>query len=44
MEKLSLIDPELGKIKEEKKLISSKLDKINAIINDKEDKIQDVKQ
>ena len=41
--KLSVIEPELQKIREEKKVLSSQLDNVKRIIDDKEDKIQDTK-
>jgi uncharacterized coiled-coil DUF342 family protein len=41
--KLSVIEPELQKIRDEKKVISGELDHVKKIIDDKEDKIQDVK-
>ena len=44
MQKLTSIEPELAKIREEKKQISGQLDAVKRQIDDKEDKIQDVKQ
>lgn len=44
MKRLSVIDPELTKIREERKKISSELDIVKRIIGDKEEKIQDVKE
>jgi len=43
MAKLSAIDPELATIREEKKGISAKLDVVKRVLDDREDKIQDVK-
>jgi len=43
LKKLSSFEPELTKIKEQKKVISSALDKVKGLINDKETIIQDVK-
>lgn len=44
MKNLSKVDPELQTIREEKKKISGVLDIVKRVIDDKEDKIQGVKQ
>jgi len=44
MKNLSKVDPELQTIREEKKKISGMLDIVKRVIDDKEDKIQGVKQ
>ena len=41
--KLSVIEPELQKIRDEKKVLSSHLDSVKLIIDAKEDEIQDTK-
>lgn len=43
MKKLSEIEPELQKIREERKKIQSELDGVKRIIDEQEEKIQDVK-
>ena len=44
MKDLGKIDPELQTIREEKKKISGALDIVKRVIDDREDKIQGVKQ
>lgn len=44
MKKLKIIEPELVKIRDEKKQISADLDIVKKLIDDKEGTIQDVKQ
>jgi hypothetical protein len=43
MKKLSGIDPELLKIKEERKKISAELDIVKVLIDDRDGKINDIK-
>jgi uncharacterized coiled-coil DUF342 family protein len=44
MQKLSQITPKLNEIKEERKKITADLDVVKKLIDDKEDKIHDVRQ
>ena len=44
MKELSIIEPQLQKIREQKKEISSALDNVNRVINAKEDKIKPAKE
>ena len=44
MKELSLIEPQLEKIREQKKEISNALDNVNRVINAKEDKIKPAKE